>query len=230
MGGFRDNVSRRVSGEKMNSMTNEELREFISGLAVRTAELAELQLQTEQQLQHTDRQIQETSLRIQETERILKEENRETDRQLRELKQQIGGLGDKFGSFTEGMAFPSMRKLLQQRFHMDVVTLRALARKNGHSLELDVLAYSNSKVDEVYIVEVKSHLREEGLEQMKKILREFHDFFPGHAGKKVYGILATVDVPDDLRARVLREGIYLAQIHDDQFELQVPADFHPRAF
>src|SRR4051794_36586742 len=125
----------------MNSMTNDELREFISGLAVRNAELAELQRQTERQiqqtdrqLQQTDRQLQDTDLQVKETSRVVKELSQETNRQLRELKQQIGGLGEKFGSFTEGMAFPSMRKLLQQRFHMDVVTLRALARKNGHSL------------------------------------------------------------------------------------------------
>ena len=212
----------------MNPMTNDELRDLVSGLAVRHAELANV---LKNQAQETDRQIQETSLSLRETERILKEENRETDRQLRELKQQLGGLGEKFGGFTEGMAFPSMRKLLQQRFHMDVITVRALSRKNGSSLELDVLAYSNSKVNnEVYIVEVKSHLRQEGLDQMKKALRELHNYFPGHAGKKVYGILAVVDIAEELRAKVLQEGIYLALIHDDEFEIQVPSDFQPRAF
>src|SRR4029077_5258370 len=132
-------------GEKMNAMTNDELRDLVSGLTLRHSELAYV----------LESQAQETNRQIRETERLLKEGNRETDRQLRELKQQIGGLGEKFGSFTEGMAFPSMRKLLEQRFHMDVITLRALSRKNGSFLELDVLAYSNSTVSEVYIVEVK---------------------------------------------------------------------------
>jgi hypothetical protein len=204
----------------MNAMTNDELRDLVSGLAVRHAELADV----------LESQAQETNRQIRETERLLKEGNRETDRQLRELKQQIGGLGEKFGSFTEGMAFPSMRKLLEQRFHMDVITLRALSRKNGSFLELDVLAYSNSTVNEVYIVEVKSHLRQEGIDQMKKILREFHHFFPGHTGKKVFGILAAVGFPEEVRSKVLREGIYLARIHEDVFDLQVPSDFQPRAF
>ena len=154
----------------------------------------------------------------------------ETSRFLREVGRQIGALGEKFGSFTEGMAFPSMRKLLQERFHMDVIAPRVLARRNGRSLELDVLAYSNSQANEVYIVEVKSHLREDGLEQMKRILRDFREFFPMHADKKVFGILAAVDAPDDVREKVLREGIYLARIHDEEFELDVPEDFKPRAF
>lgn len=128
------------------------------------------------------------------------------------------------------MAYPSMKKILQERFGMSVVSPRVSSRQNGRTMEIDVLAYSNSNVNEVYVVEVKSHLREGGLEQMLRILREFHYFFPGHEGKKVYGILAAVDIPDDIRERVLREGIYLACIHDDNFELQIPKDFHPRAF
>jgi hypothetical protein len=235
----------------MNSMTNEELRDLVAGLAVRHAELAEIQKETERQLQLTDRQLQETDRQVQETSKTVKETGqqiqrqfqetdrqvqetsktvKETGQQIRELKRQLGGLGEKFGGFTEGMALPSMRKLLQQRFHMDVITVRALSRKNGSSMELDVLAHSKSKVNEVYIVEVKSHLRQEGIDQIKKTLREFHNYFPGHAGKKVYGILAVVDINDELRAKVLQEGIYLALIHDDEFELQVPDGFQPRAF
>jgi hypothetical protein len=78
--------------------------------------------------------------------------------------------------------------------------------------------------------EVKSHLREDGLEQMKKILREFRDFFPEHKNKKIYGILTAVDGPLDVQEKVLREGIYLARIHDEEFELDVPEDFKPRAY
>jgi hypothetical protein len=154
----------------------------------------------------------------------------ETGQYLREIGRQLGGLGEKFGSFTEGMAFPSMRKLLEERFQMNVVAPRVRARREGRSLEVDVLAYSNAQINEVYVVEVKSHLREDGLEQMKKILREFRDFFPEHKDKKVYGILAAVDAPMDVQEKVLREGIYLARIHDEEFELDVPKDFKPRAY
>ena len=93
------------------------------------------------------------------------------------------------------------------------------------------MAYSERQPEKgVFLVEVKSHLREEAIEQMRKMLRDFHTFFPGHAGKKVYGILAAVSAPERVREKILREGLYLARIHDGQFELQVPEDFQPRAF
>ncbi|MFL6201918.1 MAG: DUF3782 domain-containing protein, partial [Thermoanaerobaculia bacterium] len=116
-----------------------------------------------------------------------------------------------------------------QRFGMDFIAPRVRMRRNGHSMELDVLAYSNTR-DDLFVVEVKSHLREEALDQMRKTLREFRDYFPDHRDKKVYGVLAAVDAPEKLQEKVLAEGIYLARIHDGQFEIQVPDGFQPRAF
>lgn len=166
------------------------------------------------------------ALSTKETDRHLQE----TDRQLRQLGKQLGGLGEKFGSFTEGMAYPSMKKILTEDFHMSFVAPSVLRRQNGRALELDVLAYSNAGISEAYIVEVKSHLRPESIEQIKGTLHQFREFFPEHADKKVYGILAVVYIPENLREKVLSEGIYLARIHDGQFELEVPRNFEPRAF
>ena len=135
---------------------------------------------------HTDKQLKELT----DKQDSLTDSQAQTDRQLRELGKQIGGLGEKFGSFTEGMAFPSMEKLLRDQFGMEIIGTRIKSRKNGHSLELDVLAYTNTETNQAFIVEVKSHLREEGLEQMLEVLRKFSNFFPEHQSKQLFGILA----------------------------------------
>jgi hypothetical protein len=221
-------------------MTDQELRELVATLAVKHAELTDAQRQTDRQMQETDRRMQETDRRMQETDRLLRESKEEADRLMRESKaeadrrlgelgKQIGGLGDKFGSFTEGLALPSMTRILEQRFGMSVVSPRVRAHDNGDSLEVDVLAWSSAR-DEVFVVEVKSHLREGALDQMRNTLGSFRKFFPEHRDKKVYGILAAVDAPESVRKKVLREGIYLARIHDGQFELQIPAGFQAHAF
>jgi RecB family endonuclease NucS len=162
----------------------------------------------------------------------LQQIHAEIEQLLRENARKINLLGSKFGGPTEGMALPSMRELLEEQFQMNITMPRVSSRREGRILNLDMLAYSNSgpRINEVYIVEVKSHPREEGLDQMKRILREFREFFPEHKDKKIYGILAAVDAADDIRERVLREGIYLARIHDEELELDVPKDFKPRAF
>jgi len=182
-------------------MTDQELRELVASLG--------------QSQRETDRYLQESA-------RLAREETRE-------LKRQIGGLSDKFGSFTEGLALPSMAKILSQRFGMEVIAPSVRVKRNGHSMEIDVLAFSNFS-DDMFVVEVKSHLREEALVQMDRILREFRDFFPIYKDKRIFGILAAVDAPGALQEKVLREGIYLARINDGQFELEVPETFQPRAF
>jgi len=200
-------------------MTDEELKALFASIAV-------TQQETARQMLETDRHMQETDRRMQETDRQMIE----TGRQLKELGKQIGGLGEKFGSFTEGLALPSMSKILSERFGMEVVSPSVRVSKQGQHMEIDVLAYANSEVNEAYVVEVKSHAREEAIDQLKNILERFRRFFPEHKDKAVYGILAAVDLSDDLRQRILKAGFYVARIHDQIFELDVPANFKPKAW
>jgi len=221
----------RQNDRQLKESLQETHRELKESMQETRRELKESMQETRRELkeslQESRRNLDES---LERTHLEMKESSQKVDRQLADLGRQLGGLGEKFGGFTEGLALPSMTNLLEERFHMDFVAPRARARRNGNTMEIDVLAYSNSRVNEAYLVEVKSHLRQEGLDQMKKILRQFRDFFPSHADKRVYGILAVVDAPEELRQKVLEEGIYLARIHDEEFKLEVPKDFRPRAF
>ena len=165
-----------------------------------------------------------------ETDRQLKELGKQTDRQLKELGKQIGGLGSKFGSFTEGLALPSMEKILRQRFGMEVVSPSVRVSKEGKHIEIDVLAYANGNLNTAYIVEVKSHVREDSITQLKSILQRFRNFFPEHKDKQLYGILAAVDMSPELRQKTLEEGFYVARIHDQVFELDTPENFQPQSY
>jgi hypothetical protein len=177
--------------------------------------------------QETDRQFKETDRRMQETnDRSI----RDIDRQLQENARLIQRLGAKFGSFTEGLALPSMEKILRDRFGMEVISPSVRVSKAGQHMELDVLAYANGPVNAAYIVEVKSHAREESIAQLKTLLHRFRDFFPEHRDKQLYGILAAVDLSASLREKALQEGLYVARIHDEVFTLDIPEDFQPRAF
>lgn len=155
---------------------------------------------------------------------------KKTDKQITELGKQIGGLGRKFGSFTEGLALPSMQKILQNKFKMETISPSVRVKKDGQEIEVDVLAYANSTINEVYIVEVKSHLREEGITQLQKMMKKFRYFFPEHRDKKLYGILAAVDMSNELKQKILSLGFYSATIKEDVFSLDVPSDFQAKAY
>jgi len=192
--------------------TSEDVWRLLAELATAQAELTAAQKETDKQLKEVSQQ------------------QKKTDKQLKELGQQIGGLGAKFGSFTEGLALPSMETILRQRFGMEVISPSVRVSKEGQHLEIDVLAYTNGELNTAYIVEVKSHAREESISQLKSILQRFRNFFPEHKDKKLYGILAAVHLSSELREKILQEGFYVARIHDQVFELDIPDNFQPRLY
>jgi hypothetical protein len=197
------------------------------------AELTAAQKETDRQLKEVSQQQKETELLLKEVSQQQKEnaqQQKKTDKQLKELGKQIGGLGAKFGSFTEGLALPSMETILRQRFGMEVISPSVRVSKEGQHLEIDVLAYTNGELNTAYIVEVKSHVRQEDITQLKSILQRFRRFFPEHKDKKLYGILAAVDLSPELREKILQEGLYVAQIHDQVFELDIPDNFQPQTY
>lgn len=190
-------------------MTDDELKDLVGSLAI---------LQKE------------TDIQIKETGKQLKENDKKVTRQIKELGKQIGGLGRKFGSFTEGLALPSMQKILQKQFKMEVVSPSVRIHKDGKDIEIDVMAFANSNVNEVYVVEVKSHLREEGIVQLQGIMDNFRRFFPEHNNKKLFGILAAVDMSTELKEKILSLGFYTANIKEDIFSLDVPHNFKAKAY
>lgn len=170
-----------------------------NGQGITEQQLRELRAETERARAETERQFAETAKQIAKTEKI------------------IGDLGNKFGTFTEGMAFPSVARLLDEHFGMPKAQLRVRSRLNGSTLELDILGYND---EAACVIEVKSHLRESGVRQLLDTLRQFPTFFPEHGNKRLYSMLAAVDIPEALKARVKKLGIYLARVQDETFELE----------
>ena len=213
--------------------TQKEVAASQKKIAATRKEIAAIQKETAAIRKETVAIQKEVAASRKENERQSKETDRrrkETDRQIKELGRQIGGLGEKFGSFTEGLALPSMEKILRRRFRMEVISPSVRVSKGDQHLEIDVLAYANGTINQAYVVEVKSHLRQEAITQIKSVLKRFRDFFPEHKDKTVFGILAAVDISVAMRERVLREGLYVARIHDNVFELDTPTDFQPKGW
>lgn len=176
------------------------------------------------------RRVAENSEELAVSQKELKESQKDTDQITNRNAKLIGDIGNKFGSFTEGMAFPSMERILRRRFGMTTVATRYKAQREGETMEIDVLGLANGDINAVVVVEVKSHLKERDVEQTLRMLTRFTDFFPEHRGKKLYGILAYVDGAEEARQQAVRAGLYTARIHDEVFDLLTENPFTPRDF
>ena len=239
-------------------MTDDELKELVANLAISLKETDKLQQENAAQMKETEKLQQETAAQMKETDKRQREnaaqitaqmketaaQMKETDQRIKEteklqrenatqikaLGRQIGGLGNKFGGFTEGMALPSMTRILRQQFGMEVVSPRVRMRKGGEEMEIDVLAYANSDINTVFIVEIKSRLLDKDVTQVTTMLNNFPRFFPEHAEKRLFGMIAAVDFTESEKQKTLKNGLYLAAITDEQFEIQTPPGFKAKRF
>ncbi|MBF0236982.1 MAG: DUF3782 domain-containing protein [SAR324 cluster bacterium] len=186
-------------------MTDDELKALVASLAIAQKE--------------TDQQIKE-----------LFQNSKATDQQIKEVSRNVGGLNNKFGSFTEGMAFPSISKIMEEQFGMETFLTRLKRKKAGEHAEIDAIAYANGKRNELFVIEVKSQLDKREVKQVLKILKHFREFFPEFGDKTLKGIIAYVDAKESAKEEVLKSGLYLASIHDGLFALETPDNFVPREF
>ncbi|WP_284155273.1 hypothetical protein [Sulfuricystis multivorans] len=194
------------------------------------AQLAEQSKETGRRMQETDQLIRELRESGKETDQRLERYIQETSREVRELKKQIGGLGDKLGYFAEGMALPTMEKLLRRRFKMENVSPRHRVRRDDHEREYDVLAWANGKVNRVVVVEVKSRVKRDAIEQLIDQVETLFAFIPELKGKERIGILAGIDWDVGVMEEAQAAGLYTATIHDEMFALTTPKGFKPRVW
>ena len=190
-------------------MSDQELKDLVASLAVAQKEMAR---------------------QMEASQKELVASRKEVDKQIKQTQKQLGELGNKWGTFTEGMAIASIKKILFEKFNISAVSEHFSKRINGESIEMDAFGYENSTINTAVIVEIKSHLREEAVEQIERIMEDFPKFFPDHADKKLYGILACVHAPDSIKNLLRKKGIYLAVLHDDIFELHDFKNFTPKNF
>ncbi|MDX2248374.1 MAG: DUF3782 domain-containing protein [Bacteroidia bacterium] len=215
----------------------DEIRDILKELATDLVLMKETQkdtaLKSQQEWKEIAERFRETDEKFKETAESFKETDKkfkETDRFVKEVSKKLGELGNKMGSFTEGLALPSLSRILQRDFGATHIFPRARAVRPGQSLEIDVLGYANGSQNTAVAVEVKSHLKEEHVDQLLRILADFPQFYPEHATKKLYGILAGVNVPDTVRNLALKKGLYVGQISEETFRLRVPDNFRPQNF
>ena len=221
-------------------MTDQELREIVAetsrvvrDLGERSErETARLRQTLEAESRKTNEEIRKTQEEIRKTQeegRRTQEEVRKTQKIIQQLARQIGGVGNKFGSFTEGLAWGSIERMLRREFGADHTdyNLRRVAKAGNDEIEVDALGWNRSNV---YVVEVKSYLHSDELKRMMRNLAKFPKLFPEYAARKIYGVMVAVEIAEGMEEAVSKKGIYLARADDHLFKLISPAGFAPKVF
>ena len=201
-------------------MTDQELKDLVASLALDTQAM-------KQQMAADTQAMKEQFSTIQ----IAAEQRaKETNHQIRELGKQIGGLGNKFGKFTEGMSLPSVRKLLFKRFGVEDFMPYRQRRVDGETVELDALGIVNGSRNEAYIVEIKSQLRQDSVEQVLTMLERFRSIFPEYAHLKLYGIIVAAHSNAEALQLARQCGLYVISFDNNLMTFHDDDGFAPKAY
>jgi len=201
------------------------------------AELTKAQKETErllkEQAQAADQRREEADQRFKETERLLKEQSQEaekrsqeTDRKIREVNKQIGDLGGKWGRFVENMVAPACETIFLKRgIPVHQVSQRVKKRLNGQTLEVDVLVTNENHV---LIVEVKSSLGVDDINELIEDLTEFRTFFPEYSQKQLYGAVAGIEIEEGADKYAYRQGLFVLAQAGETVSILNNSTFQPK--
>ena len=168
----------------------------------------------------TDEQFKETAARFRETDARLDALFKETDKKINKLN---GLFSNQWGSLVESLVEPRALKLFQERgIKVRQVFQRVKVKVDGQDrMELDLLLANEN---EVVVIEVKSTLRAEHVNELLEKVKKFTTYFPQYAEYKVYGGVAGLKIEEGVERYAYRKGLFvllamgegLAEIKNDK--------------
>jgi hypothetical protein len=191
----------------------------------------------EQRFQETERIIKENARaaeqRFQETVLQMKENSAKFDKQLadseKSLRTQIGDVTKRLGEFVEGMIEPAAVRLFQERgldVHRVISNLK-VKDKNLGGIEIDLFVSNN---DSCVLIEVKSNLSIDDVNEHLKRMEKFKSLFPEYAHKKTYGAVAGMVIADNVAKYAYKKGFFVIGQQGDSAVILNDQKFQPTAW
>ncbi len=167
----------------------------------------------------------ETDKRFKETDKRFKE----TDKKIENTLKVVGDLTGKWSKFVEGLIAPAVEKLFKARgIVVDKVYQRIKTHRNGSDMEIDILA-----VDGKYavLVEAKSTLKIEDVQEHEERLDKFKYFFPEYTDRNVVGAVGGILIEEGAERYAYKKGMFvIAQSGEECVKIVNDKGFKPRVW
>jgi len=176
-----------------------------------------------------------TTKEVEKSIREIWELFKETDREIKETRQtvdrvneSVAALTGKWGKFVEGLIVPAVERLFKERgIEVEKVSQRVRARKNGRSLEVDIMAIDG---ETAVLIEVKSTLKVADVEEHLQRLAEFKQFFPEYQDRRVYGAVAGIVIDEAADRYAYQKGLFVIGEKGETVKILNDEKFVPKVF
>jgi len=179
--------------------------------------------------QETDRILTE---KFQQTDKLLTEKFKETDMQFKETDRKIRELDRLFtsqwGKLVESLVEGDLIKLLKERdIQVESIVPRRKGNKNGQNYEFDLIAINGT---EMVIVEVKTTLRPDDIDEFNKKLWNAKTYMPEYHDKIIYGAVAFITADGSSDRMAQNKGFFVIKATGSSSSIVNEPGFMPKAF
>jgi hypothetical protein len=199
------------------------------------AELAASRAEFERAMQESraeyDRRAAEADARIAKLEQAVAEATqsaREANKAAKEANKAVSALTTRWGRFVEELVEPAVIDLFQQR-GIDVKEIhpRMRTRKQGFAMEIDIFAVDD---DVAVLVECKSRLSQDDVDEFIEKLQRFKLSFPHYSGYRVFGAVAGIEINEGIDRYAEKNGLFVIRPSGDSVTIVNEPDFVPSAW
>jgi chromosome segregation ATPase len=156
----------------------------------------------------------------------MKEYKVTAEKEIRQFKQDMnkkwGDLTNKLGSFAEDIAAPNIPRIAREYFHageirryMPNLRIQHPARSD-EDYEFDAVVLTEKMV---FLLDTKYTVREKYVENIPKIIRNFHECLPEYNHLELITIFASMQIHENTLKKLTRMGIYAMAMGDDTMDL-----------
>jgi hypothetical protein len=194
------------------AMTDQELRDLVAGLAVKSDRLDAQVAETSREVAETSRVIQQMQQQMTATQAVVAETSREvaeTSRVIKELGRRMGDMASNQGDVAEEFFYNSLYANPEiGLMEFDVVTSNVILGPKQKRTEFDiVLVNDNDQSVALVGVKYKAHLND--LEQVQGKVESYRRLRPKHKDYKIFAGLAGLRIPLDVVKEAHERGIFV---------------------
>ena len=163
----------------------------------------------------------ETDKKWQETIARMEKLSQATDKK-------IGDLTGKWGQFVEGLVTPAVVRLFAERGIVVTDFARQVERQRGdEGLEVDILATNG---EYAVVIEVKSTLGMDDVNEHLERLGKFARFFPEYHNLKAVGAVAGIVIPKNVARFAYQQGLFVIAQSGETVKILNDEKFTPKVW
>ena len=164
-------------------------------------------LELREDFKKTDRRFLELREDFKETDRRIEERDKMLTEKFLESKKMVDKLTGKWGTFLEGFVAPGVIRIFNERnIKLNRITRGFKASRNGTQIEIDILGVNE---EYVVLVEVKSTLSVDDVNEHLARLEKFKTFFPEYRAYKAIGAVAGIVIKQGADRYAYKKGLFV---------------------